>query len=121
MNRFNMNVKALKLVGRESILCAKKIMMVKWAELYDDGMDQIDRDLLIKIASEIYEATCFLMGANDVKFGQLKKSLEHSMNVGRDIYPKTVHDAYEFFINTIKTQESKTDTRRNFARRGNYT
>ena len=67
------------------------------------------------------------MGSHDSKFGNLKKILNHSMNVERDEYPKTLQSAYELLVNTLSNQrfEGRRTTagrrgrlRVNFAQRG---
>ena len=58
--------------------------------MYNSTSDPKERDEAIKIALEYYKAACFLMGANDSKFGLLKKNIENNMNVGQDEYPNTV-------------------------------
>ena len=73
MARFKKNLKALKLVGGDKILCAETIMKVDWSVLYNNSVDKKERELVIKMSSEHYEAACFVMGSHDSKFGNLKK------------------------------------------------
>ena len=53
---------------------------------------------------EHYKAAGFVMGSHDSKFGNLKKTLNHSMNVERDNYPNTLQSAYELLVNTLSNQ-----------------
>ena len=82
---------------------------------------------MIKMISENYEAACFVMGSHDSKFGNLKKTLNHSMNFKRYEYLKTLQSAYELLVDTLSNQrfEGRRTTaggrgrlRVNFAQRG---
>ena len=80
-------------------------MKKEFSDIYDAGTDPTDRANYIKNGSEEYEAVCFLKGANH-KFDILKKYLAHSVNVGRDEYPKTIQGAYELLTHTASENQS---------------
>ena len=70
--RFKTNVRALKMVGGNLVLCHEVVMKKKYATIYDPATDPKDRANDIKNGSEAYKAVCFLMEANHV-FANLKK------------------------------------------------
>ena len=79
-------------------------MKVNWSDLYDGATEEKYRESVINIISKNYEAACFLMGSHDSKFVNLKLNLNHSMNVKRDEYPKTLQGEYELVVKTIGNQ-----------------
>ena len=44
MTWFKTNLKALKLAGGDKVLCAETIMKVDWLVLYDDSVDEKERE-----------------------------------------------------------------------------
>ena len=106
MVRFKTNVRALKMVGGNLVLCHEVVMKKEYATIYDPDTDPKDRENDIKIGSKAYEAVCLLMGSNH-EFGNLKKSLAHSINVGRDEYPKTIQGAYELLMHTLAEDQRR--------------
>ena len=81
-------------------------------QLYQVTSDKADRDIVFAKASDNYAATCFIMGASEVYFGELKKSLAHSMHVGRDDYPVTLEAAYRLLIRTAEENKRRGNNRR---------
>ena len=91
MTRYRANTKSLRMAGGENVLVNEIIMGMTWDDLFKIGDN--DRDLALKNANEKFEAMCFVMGAKDADFGQLKREFEKNMYVGRDDYPTTMQDA----------------------------
>ena len=106
MARFKANTRGLKMVGGNLVLCHEVVMKKEFSEIYDAGTGLIDRANYIKNGSEEYEAVCFLMGANH-EYDNLKKDLAHSVNVGRDEYPKTIQGAYELLTHTASENQRR--------------
>ena len=76
------------MAGGNNVVVNEFIMEMTWEDLFKVGGN--DRALALKNGNEKFEAMCFLMGAKDSDFGQLKKELERNMYVGRDEYPTTM-------------------------------
>ena len=75
-------------------------MDIKWFDLAQNGADE-ERLKLPNLSSEAFEATFLITGSNDSQFAVLKKSLAHSMYVGRDEYPKTMQGIYKLLVNML--------------------
>ena len=113
MNRFNQKVKTLKAIGGEFVLCNPAINGMTWDTLYDAAVLKEDRDTVMALSSEAYEAVCFITGTHDGRFAELKKRLEHNKALGRDEYPRNMQAAYQLVMNTAEV-----DSSRRYARRG---
>ena len=114
MARFRANTKSLHMAGGNNVIVNELVMEMSWEDLYKIGGN--DRVLAIKNANEKFEAMCFLMGAKDTDFGQLKKELERNMYVGRDEYPTTMQDAYELLMNTMSVNNRRVSGNRRTGR-----
>ena len=83
LTRFKTNLRSLKLAGGERVIAYELIMGEELEELYQVTSNKSERDVVFAKASDTYAATCFIMRASEVMFGELKKTLAHSMHVGR--------------------------------------
>ena len=105
MTRFRKNTKSLHMSGGNNVIVNELIMDMSWEDLYKISGN--DRTLALKNANDKFEAMCFLMGAKDSDFRQLKKDLEQNMYVGRDEYPATMQDAYKLLMNPLSVNNRR--------------
>ena len=77
-------------------------MSLTLEQVYNQYVEKSVRAKALKDAIELYQAVCFIMGANDACYGDLKHSLKENRNLGRYEYPKMIHTAYKLLMNFFR-------------------
>ena len=99
LTRFKNNYESLKQVAGENVVIFENLIDMTWPDVC--VLTPNEMQVKLKEGRECFLAGCLIMGANDLQFGYLKRSLESAKNLGRDEYPVTLQAAYELLLNTF--------------------
>ena len=91
LNRFNARLQNLELAGGKHMMYSPELIGIE----NPSGEE-------IKQERERFKAMCFILRADEGRYGELLDELKKGVYKGRDEYPTTVSDAYELLIRTSK-------------------
>ena len=89
LNKFYSRLKNMILAGGGHILCSPQIL----------GKDMVSfTPMEINTEKERFKAICFILRADEIRYGDLLEELRKGVYRGRDEYPTTVPNAYELLL-----------------------
>ena len=91
LRKFNSRLENMILSGDRHILCSPQIL----------GKDMFScTPMEINTEKERFKVVCFILRADEIRYGDLLEELRKGVYRGRDKYPTTVSDAYELLLRT---------------------
>ena len=89
LNKFNSRLENMILAGGGHILCSPQIL----------GKDMVSfTPMEINTEKERFKALCFILRADEIRYGDLLEELRKGVYRGRDEYSTTVPNAYELLL-----------------------
>lgn len=102
MSRFRTQLDVLKFMGGE--ICLHPGMVKDELEKLNAGANPSDahQEAASHRARERFKAALFLAGSNQQRYGRLVQELANDYKKGRDMYPKSLTDAYELMLHDVR-------------------